>query len=115
MPAAEHPLARAISEERRLPIWLTHIWQRCLDHDRLGLVLGAGVSRDAGIPMWEELLERLAKAANVPEQRMALHKEARFPETFLAEILFRKHSAAAELATPKLSSKYRAYHVNSTW
>jgi len=110
-----HPLASAVQQEPNLPTWLTHLWQRCHDHERLGLVLGAGVSNDANIPMWEELVRRLAKAANVPDERMALHKEARLPETFLAEILFRKHCADQELATPKLSSKYRAYHVNATW
>jgi hypothetical protein len=96
-------------------VWLTHIWQRCVDHDRLGLVLGAGVSFDADIPMWEELVKLLAAAANVPEQRMELHKKARFPETFLAEILFRKHSAAQASAATHLSPKYCGYHVNSTW
>jgi hypothetical protein len=65
--------------------------------------------------MWEELVRRLAKAAGIPEERMVLHKEASFPETFLAEILFRKHCADQELATPKLTPKYRAYHINSTW
>ena len=115
MPATEHPLAHAVSEEPRLPIWLTHIWQRRHEHDRLGLVLGAGVSRDADIPMWEELVERLAMESNVPAQRMALHKKARFPETFLAEILFRKHSKDQAGSISDLSSKYRGYHVNSTW
>src|SRR5271170_3168638 len=46
---------------------------------------------------------------------MTLHKQARFPETYLAEILFRKHSADQTSATSRLSSKYRGYHVNSTW
>src|SRR5580704_3697992 len=107
MPATEHPLAHAVSEEPRLPIWLTHIWQRRHELDRLGLVLGAGVSRDADIPMWEELVERLAMDSNVPAQRMALHKKARFPETFLAEILFRKHSKDQAGSISDLSSKYR--------
>jgi hypothetical protein len=115
MPAAHHPLARAVSEERRLPIWLTHIWQRHFDHERLGLVLGAGVTYDAGIPMWEELVRRLAASGDVPEQRLELHKKARFPETFLAEILFRKHCADQASSTSHLPPKYRGYHVNSIW
>src|SRR5436305_15221132 len=93
MSAAKHPLARAVSQEPRLPVWLTHIWQRRFDHDRLGLVLGAGVSRDAGVPMWEELVRRLTTVAKMSPVRMAVHKKARYPETFLAEILFRKHCA----------------------
>jgi hypothetical protein len=115
MPIAGHPLERAVSLEARLPIWLTHLWQRRFEHERLGIVFGAGVSRDAGVPMWEELVGRLATAAKVPEERMALHKQARFPETFLAEILFRKHCSEEEKTSSHLSSKYRGYHLNSTW
>jgi hypothetical protein len=110
-----HPLRRVVSMEPRLPIWLTHLWQRRIEHERLGVVFGAGVSHDAGVPMWEELIERLAVAAKVPKDRMALHKQARFPETFLAEILFRKHCTEEEKASNHLTSKYRGYHLNSTW
>ena len=115
MSAAKHPLARAVSQEPRLPIWLTHIWQRRFDHNRLGLVLGAGVTRDAGVPMWEELVKRLATAARMPNRRMALHKKARYPETFLAEILFRKHCTDQISANSHLPPRFKGYQVNSTW
>jgi hypothetical protein len=115
MPAATHPLMRAVLQEPRLPIWLTHIWQRRFDHGRLGLVLGAGVSRDAGVPMWEELVKRLAMAAKMPKKRMELHKKARFPETFIAEILFRKHCTDRRGANPHLTPRFKHYHLNSTW
>ncbi len=115
MPAAGHPLAKAVLQESRLPTWMTHIWQRRCDHDRLGLVLGAGVSYDAKIPMWEELVKLLAAAAKVSEARMSLHKDARLPETFLAEILFRQHSLDQEDSISHLKQKHRPYHVNSLW
>jgi hypothetical protein len=115
MSAVGHPLAQAVKSENRLPVWLTHLWQRRNDHDRLGLILGAGVSHDASIPMWEELVKRLAAAANVPEQRVNLHKKARFPETFIAEILYRKHRTDQAKSISHLSPKYGSYHVNATW
>lgn len=114
MPVKVQPLSKAILAEPRLPVWLTHLWQRRLDHNRLGLVLGAGVSRDAGIPMWEELVRNLSKANKVSKARMALHKKARFPETFLAEILYRKHCSDGKRASFP-SERFRNYHLNATW
>lgn len=108
-------LAKAAEQQPQLPIWLTHLWQRRSDHRRLGLVLGAGVSRDAKIPMWEELIRRLATAANVPESRIELHKKAKIPETFLADILFRKHSAEEEHSNAGAAAKNKSHHINSSW
>jgi hypothetical protein len=51
-------LADAIKSEPRLPIWLIHIWQR-LHRRKLGLILGAGVSIDAGCPTWDALVKQL--------------------------------------------------------
>src|SRR5579871_2647475 len=86
-------LADAIKEQPKLPLWLTHLWQRASEHRRLGLVLGAGVSFDAKVPLWGELVSRLAQAAGISEQLSAQHQKERFPETFLAEILYRHHHA----------------------
>ena len=114
MPSAGKILKKATERQPQLPVWITHMWQRRTEHSRLGLVLGAGVTRDAGIPMWEELVTRLTKAAGMPEERMRLHKKARYPETFLAEILFRKHFADQKSAKVDRES-FRIYYVNSTW
>jgi hypothetical protein len=115
MPSDGEILIKAAEKQPQLPVWLTHLWQRRLDHKRLGLVLGAGVSYDAGIPMWEELVGRLATAANVPADRMKLHKDARIPETYLAEILFRKHSDEEKLNSESFNSKNKVHHINSSW
>jgi hypothetical protein len=117
MATQKHPLEFVVSQEPRLPVWLTHIWQRRFDHDRLGLVLGAGVSRDAGVPMWEELVKRLTAAAKMPPRRMALHKKARYPETFLAEILYRKHCSDEKdkKSNSDIKPEHKDYHINATW
>ena len=114
MPSAGKMLKKATERQPQLPVWITHMWQRRTEHSRLGLVLGAGVTRDARIPMWEELVTRLTKAAGMPEERMTLHKKARYPETFLAEILFRKHFTDQKSAKVDRES-FRIYYVNSTW
>jgi hypothetical protein len=48
--------------------------------ERLGLILGAGVSRDLRIPDWKTLIKRIEKALNYPS--------GKDPETYRAEQLF---------------------------
>lgn len=60
MPRISDSLKRAVKRHENLPIWLTHMWQRQHEHHQLSLLLGAGVSIDAGCPGWKELVNRLA-------------------------------------------------------
>jgi hypothetical protein len=92
-------LRNGLAEQLQLPIWLMHIWQRISDR-RLGLILGAGVSYDAGIPVWDPLLDRLTKAANFPQDLMNRHKAAGLSATLLAEIIYRKHVEDEKAANP---------------
>jgi hypothetical protein len=89
---SEHPLKRALSKQPQLSVWLTYLWQRREEAKRLGLVLGAGVTRDAGCPMWRELVRRLSKAFELSQHRMKRHRDAGLSETFIAEVVFRHHS-----------------------
>jgi hypothetical protein len=111
----DHPLQAAAGREPRLPIWLAYLWQRLHEHARLGLVLGAGVSRDAGIPMWKELVNRLADAVGIPPDRLQLHREEAFPETFLAEIFFRQHHTGEDKTRSEHRDRYHRLLVNSSW
>ena len=108
-------LRKVASQQPGLPIWITHLWQRRVEHEKFGLVLGAGVSKDAGCPLWEELIKRLALEAKVPIDQMDAHRKERQPETFLAEILFRKHSTEQERKHKHLGTKLCGFRVNSTW
>jgi hypothetical protein len=112
---ADHPLRSAATREPRLPLWLTYLWQRLHEHDRLGLVLGAGVSKDAGIPMWNELINRLAKAVGIPAKTLRQHKKEHFPETFLAEIFFRQHHTKEDKSRNEPRDRYHRLLVNSSW
>jgi SIR2-like protein len=117
MLAATHPLMHAVSQERWLPIWLTHIWQRRFDHDRLGLVLGAGVSRDAGILMWEELIKRLAIAAKMPRKRMDSIKRRAFRTHFSQKYFSASIAQTTDVrcANSHLPPRFKDFHINSTW
>jgi hypothetical protein len=112
---ARHPLKSATALEPRLPLWLTYLWQRLHEHNRLGLVLGAGVSYDAGIPMWSELVNRLAHAVGIPSTTLDLHRKEKFPETFLAEIFFRQHHTEEDKTRTEHRDRYHRHLVNSSW
>ena len=99
----------------QLPVWLTHLWQRRTEHSRLGLVLGAGVSRDAGIPMWGDLVRRLMAAADFPDDRMQEHKKDGLTETLLAEMVYRRHSETEGKTHADMPAKFRRFQVDSTW
>ncbi|RXT35184.1 SIR2 family protein [Bradyrhizobium betae] len=110
-----YALAQAIKEQPKLPLWLTHLWQRASEHRRLGLVLGAGVSFDAKIPLWGVLVSRLAQAAGISDLLSAQHQKERFPETFLAEILYRHHHADYSKSADNPPDRYHEDRVNSAW
>jgi len=59
----------------------------------LSLVLGAGVSFDAKVPLWGKLVSRLAEAAGISEQRLAQHQKERFPERSLLRSSIDNHHA----------------------
>jgi len=48
----------------KYPVAISHLHQQFMDK-RLGLVLGAGVSKNIGFPDWKELIRRIANSDRV--------------------------------------------------
>jgi len=115
MPSPGEVLKNASHLQPQLPVWITHMWQRRIEHSRLGLVLGAGVSDDADIPMWPELVERLMTAANFPNDRMEAHKNDGVTPALLAEMVYRRHFDNETQVHSDMPPKFRKYQVDATW
>ena len=115
MPSPGEMLKKTTENQPQLPVWITHMWQRRTEHFRLGLVLGSGVSHDADIPMWSELVGRLMAAANFPNDRMEAHKNDGVPPTLLAEMAYRSHFDSQTRDHSEMHAKFRRYQVDASW
>jgi hypothetical protein len=111
----DEALKNATDQQPQLPVWITHMWQRRTEHSRLGLVLGAGVSHDADIPMWNELVGRLMATANFLTDRMEAHKSDGLTPTLLAEMAYRRHFDSQTKDHSEMPAKFRRYQVDASW
>ena len=106
-------LADACNSQTQLPVWLCHMSQR-LDRRRLGLILGAGVSIDAGCPEWKELVTRLTGKFPNSSKAFAAHRTAGLQDTYITQIAFSLHEAASRAAST-VPRHLEQYQVDSTW
>lgn len=107
-------LKAATATQPQLPVWLTHIWQR-LDRKRLGLILGAGISIDAGCPSWHGLVRRLADRVPDLGATFDAHRGAGLQDTYLTQILYSLHQKATVAVTPAVPQQFEQYQIDSTW
>lgn len=107
-------IKNAIERQSQLPVWLCHLWQR-LKSDKLGLVLGAGVSIDAGIPLWKTLVDRLASKEENAKEAIAAHRDQGFHDTYITQIIFSLHQKRMKSAQSSVPPQYEQYQIESTW
>jgi len=114
MPGSLDAITKVVESEPRLPVWLVHIWQQ-LRRKKLGLILGAGVSIEAGCPSWDDLIKRLIKNAKGSQETMASHQKAGLQPTYLTQILYLLHQEKEKRSDTEVPLKFAAYQIDSTW
>lgn len=101
----------------------THIrkLKEAINHNKLVVFAGSGVSRDAGIPTWDELKEELKKDINIDDKetdalRIAqLYYNERDEKEYLEQIRkILKHKETSYLPIHDLILKLRPAHIITT-
>lgn len=82
-------LKSAISRQPKLPRFICHLYQR-LSQGRLNLVTGAGISIDAGVPSWYQLLDRLAERTEDLKADFQLHRSSGLNPEYLGQIIYHR-------------------------
>ncbi|MCV0370230.1 SIR2 family protein [Filomicrobium sp.] len=83
-------LVNAIERQQRLGRFLSHLFQRLAD-GRLNLVVGAGISIDAGVPAWTPLLKRLATRSPALAADLDQHHASGLAPEYLGQIIYHRH------------------------
>lgn len=85
-------LAAAITRQPNLSRYASHLFQR-LNSGHLTLVTGAGISLDAKIPSWRELLERLAVDIESFSEDVTKYQAGHMHPEYLGQIVFHRHQS----------------------
>lgn len=102
-------LDSALARQPALPRFLCHIYQR-LKQGHLNIVTGAGISIDAGVPSWVELLERLAEESLQLKQDLGVHKKSGLTPEYLGQIIYHRHAEFDRTQTVAIDKEVSINH-----
>lgn len=103
-------LVQAFQRQPALSKYLVHIFQR-LHQRRLNLITGAGVSADAGIPLWHELLSRLSECSEELATDVEFHKSAGLAPEYLGQIIYQR----LQRGSKESDEAFSQVQVNHGW
>lgn len=84
-------LMKIRNDQPQFDRWIIHLVQR-VQARRLSLILGAGASYDAKVPLWQSLVDGIA--ASIPEfsKSFGLHSKSNPHPAYLSQIVFHRFS-----------------------
>jgi len=107
-------LKAAIARDARLPRYLCHLYQR-LNLNRLNLVTGAGISVEAKVPAWKELLRRLAEIEEQLPNDLKIHEAAGLQPEYLGQIIYHRFNRVCPIADVGTTPDLRSAQVEYGW
>ena len=102
-------LSAALKRQPHLPRFLCHIYQR-LEQKRLNLVTGAGISVEAGVPSWIDLLNRLAEDPPELKTDIIEHRKTGLSNEYLGQIIYHRHRKTPLRGTDSFLKEARINH-----
>lgn len=114
MARAVKALKAATDSQPKLPVWITHMWHR-IQSKRLGLILGSGVSVDAGCPPWRDLVERIAARAPRVKTAMRRHRTAGLRDAYITQILYLLEAARIRRKPGRVPDRFRRFQIAARW
>lgn len=88
-------LKAAFQRQPKLGRFIAHLYQRVSD-ERLNIVTGAGISIEAGVPLWHPLLQRLSERSDELREDVSAHQDAGLHPEYLGQIIYHRHKADHE-------------------
>jgi hypothetical protein len=86
-----------------------------IDDRRFGLVLGAGVSKPLNFPSWSELVDRIAKHADVDGEHVVAGAGSNLPDTSKTQMLFQHYkSKVLDLTSEPITAKFER-RIQGQW
>ncbi|EKS35141.1 SIR2 family protein [Afipia clevelandensis] len=101
---------------KRQPLLVRHLGHMRQRHDErhLGFVVGAGVSEQAGVPLWKELIQRLSKfygEHGTPES----YASSQLSATLIAQFIFNRFKASQTRKTYPIEPRLVPVAVRDEW
>jgi len=104
-------LKNLIKNEPNLGRWLIHLYQQ-LQNNRVSVIAGAGISAEAGVPLWGKLVGQIVENISSVSEETQAHFTQNLNPTYLTQVGYSKHVNSNHTFE---QSKEEFYRGESSW